>query len=84
MIPKPARKIGLAFPFYRFKLVFIGQWPSTIRYKLHLINNILWAPRPVACYALRIRFGKLQFTTQAISIVILSGVKRSRRIFAPI
>ena len=42
-----------------FQLVFIGQWPLTIRYGLHLSNNILWAPRPVACYALRMEFGKL-------------------------
>ena len=32
-----------------------------MRYGLHPPNNILWAPRPVACYALRMKFGKLVF-----------------------
>ena len=64
--------------------MFRGLWPLTIRYGLDLSNNILWAPRSVACYALRMKIGKLVFIAQSTSIVILSGMKWSRRIFAPI
>jgi hypothetical protein len=43
------------------KLEFGGQWPLTMRYGLRRSNCILWAPRPVACFALRMEFDKLEF-----------------------
>ena len=38
------------------KLEFDGQWPLTMRYGLRRSNSILWAPRLVACFALRMEF----------------------------
>ena len=48
-----------------------------MRYELHWSNDILWAPRPVA--SIRSAYG----IRRILRFVILSGVKRSRRIFVP-
>ena len=59
------------------KLGFGGESPLTMRYGLHWSNDILWAPRPVA--SSRSAYG----IPRILRFVILSEVKRSRRIFAP-
>ena len=54
------------------KLEFGGESPLTMRYKPRRSNNILWAPRPVACLALRMEFGKLEFDELKNTLVIFN------------
>ena len=54
------------------KWEFGGQWPLTMRYGPRRSIIIFWAPRPVACLALRMEFGKLEFDELKNTLVIFN------------
>jgi len=58
MYPKErCRSLGLYFLTYQFdKLEFGGESPLTMRCGQRQSNSILWAPRPIVYFALRMEF----------------------------
>ena len=52
-----------------------GQYPPTMRYRLHLSNHISWTPRPVACIARLMEFDKLKFGEQGTCPFLVSARK---------